>query len=80
MRTRYVHWFLPVTLFSFYATQQAPASPRPAPPAEPEPVLRIETDAEFARISVLSWDTEGGDRAKMGRKGDGSLFLEFPRG
>ena len=30
-----------------------------------KPVLRIETDSDHALIPVLSWDTEGGDRAKM---------------
>lgn len=33
--------------------------------AEPASVIRLETDPARARIPVLSWDTEGGDRAKM---------------
>ncbi|MGI8966494.1 MAG: amylo-alpha-1,6-glucosidase, partial [Limisphaerales bacterium] len=28
-------------------------------------VFRVETDSAHARISTLSWDTEGGDRAKL---------------
>jgi hypothetical protein len=28
-------------------------------------LFRVETDPARARISVLSWDTEGGDRARM---------------
>jgi hypothetical protein len=33
-------------------------------PIDPDPILRIEPDAQHAQISVLSWDTEGGDRAQ----------------
>ncbi|MDD2764950.1 MAG: hypothetical protein PHE83_13360 [Opitutaceae bacterium] len=33
--------------------------------ADPAAVFRLEADPAHARIPVLSWDTEGGDRAKM---------------
>ncbi|MEP6664767.1 MAG: GH116 family glycosyl hydrolase, partial [Verrucomicrobiota bacterium] len=33
--------------------------------AETKTVYRLETDAVHARIPVLSWDTEGGNRAKL---------------
>jgi hypothetical protein len=32
--------------------------------SDAQPVLRVESDAQRAQISFLSWDTEGGDRAK----------------
>ncbi len=31
---------------------------------DPKPVIRVETDTANALIPVLSWDTEGGDRAR----------------
>jgi hypothetical protein len=34
-------------------------------PAEPASTMRVEMDASRARTSFLSWDTEGGDRAKF---------------
>ncbi|MDD2765196.1 MAG: hypothetical protein PHE83_14625 [Opitutaceae bacterium] len=33
--------------------------------ADPAAVFRLEVDPVHARVPVLSWDTEGGDRAKM---------------
>ncbi len=43
-----------------------PLSETEEPGSDPDirAILRIESDAQHAQVNVLSWDTEGGDRAK----------------
>ena len=48
-------------LASAFTLQGFAASPR----AAERPVFRLEADAAQARIGVLSWDTEGGDRTHV---------------
>ncbi len=50
-------------LFAGAAEAQAPELPIAPPPARP--VLRIDADNAHPAIPFLSWDTEGGERAKV---------------
>lgn len=64
---------LPLLLASFPAVIACAASQREAHKS----VFRVETDSTRARISVLSWDTEGGDRTRVNllRPGTGVRLL-----
>ena len=52
---------LALLLASFLAVTAFAANPR----GGDKPVFRVEADLARARISALSWDTEGGDRARV---------------
>jgi hypothetical protein len=54
-----------VTLFLSANAGRTAAEPARLAAKNPEAVLRVETDAKLAQVPFMSWDTEGGDRAKM---------------